>query len=1400
MENFFSMWKVRELADKVTNVVMNYTEIEAKVREATNDEAWGPTGQIMQELAHSTFTYEHFPEVMSMLWKRMLQDNKQNWRRTYKSLLLLNYLVKNGSERVVTSAREHIYDLRSLENYTFMDDNGKDQGVNIRHKVKELIEFVQDDDRLREERKKAKKNKDKYTGISSDTFGMRFGSQETWDEKPSYNKSREDYSGEKEWDDTSGYPNSYRDYNYEEEAEGRGDSDTESQKNQNQRHTPPKKYSDNDLNASQTKVENRVNLNFNASIVTSPKKIAKPIKKVDLGAAANFGRESVQSPITVKNTTSDDLLNDDFDPRAEETTTSVKPASDLSDLESAFGGNTPLSTTEEFADFTSAFSTQTSTAQGGDLFMPGNNFTSFDSLTSPTVSQPMISPLGQPMPSQAMVPPMSQNFIPPVIPTAQPTMPSMVQPNLFSSTTGAAPLMGGSFVPQGNVMGQGMGVLPAQAAPRQSNNVNDLLSDFGNLDLNSGTQNNNLLNSDGNTGKPDRRESKLGKEIRSEFSKALTELQRIEKITRDIDIRKILDILGRLLVSFPGTLTVQKVQGIDEVVEYPTDLYGLVLEDLMSKFDESFPILEGKLYEPVLQVFVVENGEFFTVALSKILETIKTTKVKNKQSVLVILEHLLSSEGVFAAALGCIIENEMLEYREKFERNNEWNLIVTNLISVPNRVANAFEGQVQDFFQPKNYVGFLYFNVVKIIEFLTDSPNFNELKIYYKNFGILLNKVLISFNEQTQEDMLKEFLRILAILTNKAGPKTKSYRKVIWKLLENLEKTGVEVLGKALLTKLNPEEFYFPSVVGLELIRDPNWKFFLCERIPLFTMVPDNEFLIKNLVVYLSKVSRFHFLELLTNLIQAWSTKSSVNYTSVEHHLYISKMIVLSFNSLRNIFLEEQERKRFEEKIYLGLPVHLECSTEVLRAIGMKTGEIMLNVLNKEAAGKEEIELKFDYENFKEETMKIVKDLTNLAGLNMTAYYKEKEVSEEVYSHIEALVGEKKCKNSVYIPPERKFRPRMSEKVVANELVAPSLKSKTYTITILDGAPELDSDDELEPYDTSNDIEVAKTQPPAYLRDLRDGLLETENPDVFNVSLESCEKIVEQQLPDDDPSIGLEILQILLTLEPKFYNENFEKLVFRNCVAVTCVYPAIYAEYLCREFHAKIGTYAMCHRILMLNVLAEAARNLSSLRPEKKEDTKVMKKGGKEKTKLEKAQEVIKRRLETKTRYFGSLKHRKIENVNIFCDCAGYFFFPLIYGFNNNKLLIENPLNDSDFIILISFLQTLGSIICSSQNCPIVPKMGVEALKLAWYLKGHKEPKVRIMSISLIAAVLINVPKQILMTDFVDQILKLKLWLFDVLSFNVDIGEANSECRAIATSCSRLLDSVIRVDAEDDDD
>uniref|UniRef100_A0A0B6ZXP1 ENTH domain-containing protein n=1 Tax=Arion vulgaris TaxID=1028688 RepID=A0A0B6ZXP1_9EUPU len=196
--------KLKELTDKVTNVVMNYSDVETKVREATSDDAWGPHGSLMKEVATFTFTYEHFPEVMGMLWKRMLHENKRNWRRVYKSLVLLNYLIKNGSERVVTSTREHIYDLKGLENYSFIDEQGKDQGLNVRHKVKELLDFINDDERLREERKKAKKTKDKYVGVSSDAIGGGGGSSysDRYDEEPQSYHTHKDKQMEEidDWD------------------------------------------------------------------------------------------------------------------------------------------------------------------------------------------------------------------------------------------------------------------------------------------------------------------------------------------------------------------------------------------------------------------------------------------------------------------------------------------------------------------------------------------------------------------------------------------------------------------------------------------------------------------------------------------------------------------------------------------------------------------------------------------------------------------------------------------------------------------------------------------------------------------------------------------------------------------------------------------------------------------------------------------------------------------------------------------------------------------------------------------------------------------------------------------------------------------------------------------------
>ncbi|KAI8378786.1 hypothetical protein EDC96DRAFT_434895 [Choanephora cucurbitarum] len=142
--------------------------MEAKVHEATNNEAWGASSTLMQEIAQATFHYEYFNEIMPTIYKRFTEKEARQWRQIYKALVLLEYLVKNGSERVVDDARSHISMIKMMKNFHYVDEKGKDQGINVRNRAKELAELLNDVEAIKVERKKAKKNRNKYTGVGSD--------------------------------------------------------------------------------------------------------------------------------------------------------------------------------------------------------------------------------------------------------------------------------------------------------------------------------------------------------------------------------------------------------------------------------------------------------------------------------------------------------------------------------------------------------------------------------------------------------------------------------------------------------------------------------------------------------------------------------------------------------------------------------------------------------------------------------------------------------------------------------------------------------------------------------------------------------------------------------------------------------------------------------------------------------------------------------------------------------------------------------------------------------------------------------------------------------------------------------------------------------------------------------
>ncbi|KAM5216256.1 epsin-2 isoform 3-T4 [Hipposideros larvatus] len=188
---------------QMKNIVNNYSEAEIKVREATSNDPWGPSSSLMTEIADLTYNVVAFSEIMSMVWKR-LNDHGKNWRHVYKALTLLDYLSKTGSERVAQQCRENIFAIQTLKDFQYIDRDGKDQGVNVREKSKQLVALLKDEERLKAERVQALKTKERMaqvaTGMGSNQISFGRGSSQ-----PNLSTS---YS-EQEYGKAGGSPASY---------------------------------------------------------------------------------------------------------------------------------------------------------------------------------------------------------------------------------------------------------------------------------------------------------------------------------------------------------------------------------------------------------------------------------------------------------------------------------------------------------------------------------------------------------------------------------------------------------------------------------------------------------------------------------------------------------------------------------------------------------------------------------------------------------------------------------------------------------------------------------------------------------------------------------------------------------------------------------------------------------------------------------------------------------------------------------------------------------------------------------------------------------------------------------------------------------------------------------------
>merc|ERR1719334_2578109 len=110
---------MRSTFRSVKNTVYSYNDAERRVREATSNDEWPPSADLLQQIARDTANQEFYPSTFKMLWKRL--HDYQHITHVEKSLIVLEHLIKGGSDTFVEDITKpkRLEEVNKLKKYKY---------------------------------------------------------------------------------------------------------------------------------------------------------------------------------------------------------------------------------------------------------------------------------------------------------------------------------------------------------------------------------------------------------------------------------------------------------------------------------------------------------------------------------------------------------------------------------------------------------------------------------------------------------------------------------------------------------------------------------------------------------------------------------------------------------------------------------------------------------------------------------------------------------------------------------------------------------------------------------------------------------------------------------------------------------------------------------------------------------------------------------------------------------------------------------------------------------------------------------------------------------------------------------------------------------------------------------
>ncbi|XP_053351464.1 telomere length regulation protein TEL2 homolog [Clarias gariepinus] len=709
------------------------------------------------------------------------------------------------------------------------------------------------------------------------------------------------------------------------------------------------------------------------------------------------------------------------------------------------------------------------------------------------------------------------------------------------------------------------------------------------------------------------------------------------------------------------------------------------------------------------------------------------------------LDRCVSVLEMFLAAgrIGALLLARCVEHDSHRDSAHFHELVLNRLASLPALTANRLGTRTPPSLSERQYYTHLALHITHTLERICSALRAGQdCSVVF--VSQLLGKVCMQGHGEL----------VWAALSPRLSSLTHSdalWRRVSYRLLENVPERWMESVVTPLIHHLHGSSA-LSRVLGNIVLKNKKVQFVLTHKL-LLMQYHHPVRVLKSVLGYLAldKERRPLLKQVLRSVCQVWCNSSAVKHTPVEQQLYVSKCLLLCVSLLHHTEIPEL-REDLLQCMLGGVQCRLDSGVERVRRMGMVVAECVSRRLDTPTS-----QLKFQYEADDE--------------------------SRELLSLMEPQTEDDEEEQK---PPDDTHRPEPKGQSSSEPSVTSQLATTNQNSAAAEGSDsELDSDDELTPYDMSTDQVTQKTSPPRYIRDCLDALMSSEDPERVELSLQAANGLLRRNI-STTREVSVQFSKVLLHLEDRYNIAGFYTLRQKAMVALAVTDTQPVVEYLTTEFFSL--NYSLRQRLDILEVLAVSAQELSEPITEKRAESHSvvmvtpLDRGGE----LEHWREVVEKRIQSKTRRISKGVPQPLKSTpNRYAPVAGFFFFPLLRNYDRPQVTFD--LLGSDHLVLGRLVHTLGLLMHLAINAPVATQMGKALLDFVWVLRFHGDQMVRRGVLFSVCAVFLSMPSENLLLELSDDLVETRSWLADVAESDPD-----EDCRSLAVQSLVLLEKNLK--------